>query len=130
VFADPPERPVRFDYRSIDPDFAVYGWRVRVDRPALEFAELLDAGRGGFTLTGSGNAVVRTARVTRPGGLLRATIRTAADTVVVVRRADRRGRIRLPVALGPGNPRQQHAPGASTTVHRARIALRPVKEDR
>jgi S-formylglutathione hydrolase FrmB len=130
VFANPPERPTRFDYRSIDPLFAVYGWRVAFDRPALEFAELLDAGRGGFTLRGSGNAVVRTARVVRPGRRVRTIVRTAAGTVTATRRADRRGRVTVPVALGPGNPSQQHAPGATTVVYRARVALRPVREDR
>jgi S-formylglutathione hydrolase FrmB len=58
----PPPAPKRVTYTSALPEYEVYGWQVKVDRPALEFSRLANAGRRGFTLEGSGDAVVTTPR--------------------------------------------------------------------
>src|SRR5256714_5680690 len=40
TFAHPPAPPSPFNFRAIEPSHSVYGWRVSVKRPALEFSEL------------------------------------------------------------------------------------------
>ncbi|HEX9681662.1 MAG TPA: alpha/beta hydrolase-fold protein [Acidimicrobiales bacterium] len=50
----PPPAAARFDYRSIEPDFTIWGWHVEVDRAAVEFLYLTDVSCAGMTLRGSG----------------------------------------------------------------------------
>src|SRR5262249_15535430 len=52
VFAPPPARPAKALFTAIEPDYAVYGWHVTLDRKALEFSTLADADRSGFALSG------------------------------------------------------------------------------
>lgn len=60
-FAHPTPRPKTFDYESIEPSFDVYRWRVRTDPDrALEFIQMRDVSRKGFTLVGSGTTKVTT----------------------------------------------------------------------
>jgi hypothetical protein len=107
TFAHPPRKPRRFAFRSIDPDYRVYGWNVRIARAALEFSRLEVRGRRAFSLSGSGSAVVRTWRRYAPGK--RYEMRVDGPThSTVVRKADRRGRLRVRVDLGPANPHQQY----------------------
>jgi S-formylglutathione hydrolase FrmB len=131
VFAAPPRRPARFDYLTIDPDFQVYGWHVAITRPALEFAELRNAGRGGFDLRGSGTASVTTGRVARPGSTVEALVRSAIATSTATLTADGRGRFTLAVPLGPGNPDQEYSPqataGAGTTVYTTHVEFRRMR---
>lgn len=54
----PPPAPAEFAYRSIYPSFSVWGWRVRVQRPNVEFLQLSDVTCRGFTLRGSGLVTV------------------------------------------------------------------------
>lgn len=107
VFADPPAPPRELRFRAIEPAYEVFGWRVRIARPALEFSELRAAG-GRFSLRGSGRATVTTPPRWRPG---------AAATVEVVSGEGRRRlrlrvgadcRLRIDVPLGAGNPVQQY----------------------
>jgi hypothetical protein len=128
-FANPPRRPARVTYKRADPDYKVFGWKVHLERPALEFSTLSDARRRGFTLAGSGTGRVRTPRFFRPGSTVRARLRT--DEGKTVRRrltATRRGRVRLKVPLGPGNPAQQYtaeaAAAGGTQVFETRVRLR------
>lgn len=112
-FADPPPAPATFDHSSIEPVHQVWGWEVAIDRPALEFSRLADAGADGFALTGSGGAVVTTAPTFAPGQPVMVTVTDATGTTPVELVADDAGRLRVPVSLGPGNPYQQHSiPGA------------------
>jgi S-formylglutathione hydrolase FrmB len=108
VFDDPPAPPEPFDFRVVEPEYTVYGWHVRIERPALEFSELLDASRSGFGLRGSGTATVTTPAWYRPGSHASVTLTrdTGAEHVTVRVGAD--CRIRLPVALGPGSRHQQY----------------------
>ena len=113
--------PARITFRAAEPSFAVYGWSVRLKRPAMEFSQLVGAGRRGFTLTGSGSATVTTPSAYRRGRAYRVTVRGKTRSV----RANRGGRLRIAVALGPGNPMQQYTAGASTRVFKARVAIAP-----
>jgi S-formylglutathione hydrolase FrmB len=116
TFRRPPAPPRSVTFRAVEPRYAVYGWRVALKRPALEWSELSRATRRGFTLSGSGRAVVVTPRFFAPGARVRANGR--------VLRADRHGRLHVPVTLGPANRQQALTPGAITPVRRTVILLR------
>ncbi len=127
TFAHPPAAPSPFDFRAVEPSYSVYGWRVRIDRPALEFSELRDASARGFKLLGSGTAKVRTARYYKAGSLVRALIRTGNGTKALKLKASAQGRITVAVPIGPGNPDQQYSPAAAatgTSVYTAKVTLR------
>lgn len=127
TFASPPAAPSPFDFRAVEPSYSVYGWRVAIDRPALEFSELRVASSRGFKLLGSGTAKVRTARYYKPRSLVRVAIRTGDGTKTIEVRAGKAGRITLSVPVGRGNTAQQYSPEATasgTTVYAAKITLR------
>jgi S-formylglutathione hydrolase FrmB len=124
-FAHAPQRPAHVTYTRADPDYTVFGWKVHVERPALEFSTLRGAGRRGFTLEGSGTGTVRTPRFFAPGAKVRATLTSGApEATTVTLRADRRGRVRVAVPLGPGNTGQQYAPNTTTEVFATHVRLR------
>ena len=123
TFAHPPAAPSPFSFRAVEPAYSVYGWRVSLKRPALEFSELRRASAKGFTLAGSGSAMVRTARYFKPYSAVRATIGTKHKTL----RAGRFGRLTVKVPLGPGNPAQEYTPQAQaigTKVFTTKVRLR------
>src|SRR3954463_5242078 len=66
TFATPPAQPSPFDFHAVEAKYWVYGWHVKISRPALEFSELRDASRSGFELLGSGTAKVSPARYFKP----------------------------------------------------------------
>jgi S-formylglutathione hydrolase FrmB len=115
TFRDAPTPPRSVTFRAVEPRYAAYGWRVRVQRPALEWSELSDATRRGFTLSGSGRATV----VTPPAYAAYERVRVDGRP----RRADATGRLHVAVTLGPGNPRQALTPGAITRVLRRHVTL-------
>lgn len=100
--------PESFSYRAIEPVFDVYGWHVALERPVLELAVLDVADGGNFSLTGSGSAVVTTPASFRPHRRYAVQV----DGVPSVVRADREGRLRVPVDLGPAHTAQQYTPAA------------------
>lgn len=51
---NPPPTPTRFSYVSGAKQFKVWGWQVRVKRPADEMLRLTDVSCNGYTLTGTG----------------------------------------------------------------------------
>ena len=114
-FADPRRAPARISYRSGENRWAAWGWDVELRRPAREFSALRDADAGGFTLSGSGAAAVRTPPFYAPGSP--AAVRLHGDTVDATRhvRADGGGRLALGVPLGPGNAHQQYTVPATLT---------------
>jgi S-formylglutathione hydrolase FrmB len=127
TFAHPPPAPSPFDYRAVEAKYAVWGWRVSLERPALEFSELRDASARGFELLGSGTATVTTGRLYRAGSRVSATVRTGTGTQHRRLIADGKGRVKLQVKIGPGNPDQQYSAGAiaaGTTVYAAKVFLR------
>lgn len=104
--------PKSFSYSSINPEYSVYDWTVQVQRPALEFSalEIRDAKR--FSVIGSGTATVVTAPLYEPNGLYNITTFGFDGWTHSETRADRGGRLKLTLALGPGNPFQQYSPAA------------------
>ncbi len=117
VLADPPPPPKRFDYRTIDPAFDVWGWHVATDpKRALEFLRL-QAGRRGVTLQGSGSTTVTTPAWYRG---LKAVDVGGTPTVPA---AD--GRLRFTVDLGAAHTVQQYTQGAMTMFTQRKVALAP-----
>jgi S-formylglutathione hydrolase FrmB len=112
TFRRPPAQPKRISFTAAEPSYGVYGWRVRVRRPAMEFSTLLKASRRGFALVGSGTATVTTPRLYRPRSVHLVRIRAERGTTRIQRRADRAGRLRIPLPLGPANTLPQYSPGA------------------
>jgi S-formylglutathione hydrolase FrmB len=108
AFRDPPRPPTRVTFKAAEPRYEAYGWHVTVRRPVLEFSELSGAWRGGFTLTGSGSAMVTTPpRLYRPFSRHTATVAGGARRTLT---ADRRGRLQVSLTLGPPNRFQQYTP--------------------
>ncbi|HYH61388.1 MAG TPA: alpha/beta hydrolase family protein [Solirubrobacterales bacterium] len=106
VLADPPARPRKFRYRSIEPRFDVWGWRVRSDpERALEFLEMERASRRGLTLTGSGVTRVKTPPYFR--GVRVVEVATSEGRSQSVS-PSRLGRLRFTVDLGPPHADQQY----------------------
>jgi S-formylglutathione hydrolase FrmB len=114
--------PTRVDYRTIEPEYRVYGWHVRVNRDVSEFSTLARASRAGFVLTGSGDAQVDTPPVYRPGRAVRVRVGDVVQRV----RAGTRGRLRISVSLGPSNTIQEYRPGPRTT-RRLEVAITPAR---
>ena len=125
-----PVRPHRaLSYRSIEPGYSVWGWSVDVRRKALEFSSLRIAGRGGFSLSGSGSASVATPTVYRPGATYRVVARSDQSGVHRLDLRARRGRLRIPVRLGPSNVVQEQfradgEPTAATRVFTTKVKIR------
>jgi hypothetical protein len=90
----------------------------------MEFSRLANAGRGGFSLSGSGSATVTTARLFAPRHAYRVVEHGSAGVVRHILRASARGRLRIAVALGRGNPVQQFLPGATTRVNKTTVTIR------
>lgn len=119
-----------FTFKSALASYDRFGWHVELTRTAAEFSTLADAGVDGFTLSGSGSAVVTTGPLYEPGGAYRVTITNAGDTDVVEVRAGAEGRLVIdPVVLGPPNPFQQLTPDAlaagGNDVYTATVAVVP-----
>jgi S-formylglutathione hydrolase FrmB len=113
--------PARVTFTAAEPSYSAYAWHIRIKRPALEFSRIANAGRSGFTLSGSGRATVTTPALYPPGRAYRVSVRGAARRV----KANARGRLRIAVALGRGNPAQQFSAGATTRVFKARVTIAP-----
>jgi hypothetical protein len=118
-FGRAPKPPARVTFTAAEPRYSVYGWSVRVSRPAMEFSRLANASRAGFSLSGSGRARVTTAPLFEPRRAYPIVVRGTRRSV----RADRRGRLHVDVPLGPGNPRQQYTAGATTRTFTTRVRI-------
>jgi len=116
-FSNPPAAPTRFDYRSIEPNFDIWGWRVKTDPDrALEFMRI-SAGTLDLILEGSGRTVVTTPARYRGIRLI--------DVNGKSRRPGSDGRLRFTVDLGRAHTVQQYTPGAATTMRRRKVSLKP-----
>ena len=111
--------PARVTFTAAEPTYSAYGWSVKVKRPAMEFSRLAKADRRGFTLSGSGTATVTTPALYAPRHTYAITIRGKTRQL----NASRRGRLRIAVPLGVGNPAQQFTAGATTKVFRASVKI-------
>lgn len=127
VFAEHRPAPSTFSFRAIEPTYCVYGWRVTLDRPALEFSSLEDASAAGFSLSGSGTATVVTGPLYQAGKTYGVTTKSSAATDAVTLHADPQGRLHIAVPLGLGNPvQQQFAPtgdSPATLVYTTRVSI-------
>jgi hypothetical protein len=123
TFAHPAAPPAGVSFRTIEPSYGVYGWRVAVHRPALEFSELRAASRRSFTLRGSGTASVVTPRVFTARQRLRVRVRDHRGSHTRALVADGAGRLHVAITLGPGNAGQQDTPGVTTRVFSATVAV-------
>jgi S-formylglutathione hydrolase FrmB len=108
VFANPPAPPSPFDFDAIENVYQPYGWRVEMNRAVLEFSRLANAGPDGFSLSGSGHAVVTTAALFSPDATYGIKRESGADVETLELAADGDGRLTVPVPLGPANPYQQY----------------------
>jgi S-formylglutathione hydrolase FrmB len=137
AFARPQRKPRTFSYRSIEPRFEIWGWRVRADpKRALEFLALRNVGRHGLTAVGSGTTAITTPPIFRRAE--RVAVRTDGQTKSVA--PDRHGRLHLTVDLGSPHPNQEdtdpsRAAGdgaAGYFTHRRLVFVikrRPARED-
>lgn len=119
-----PPAPELISYLSIDPVFSVFGWNVDITRDVLEFARLGTASRSGFTLSGSGKAVVTTPDFYKAG----CAYLVATDDVASTLNADAAGRLVIPVDLGPSRTLQQYrVPGDAGYLRTANVTVGAVE---
>ncbi len=124
-FHNPPPRPRTVAFKAIEPRYEIFGWNVSMKRQALEWSRLKHANHHGFVLTGSGSAVVRTPSRYPAGRGFVAQVRTQAGKRSVEHlRANRHGRVRVVVPLGPANSGQEYTPGSDTKLFTTRVRIR------
>jgi hypothetical protein len=124
-FAHPDPPPATVDFQSDTAHWTEWGWHVTIERPAREFSRLSNAGRTGFTLTGSGSATVVTPGFYRPGSTARVSTVGSGPRTLERLRADKKGRLHLLVPLGAGNPAQQFTAGATTREYSTAVRVAP-----
>ena len=131
AFAQPPSQPVSTGYRSVEREWAQWGWTVAVRRTSTQdWTTLSGAGPEGFALTGVGRATVTTPAHYPPGAAARVTMRTGLWTSTTTTFADASGRLRLTVPLGVDSPSVEVVgvpvqPGSTTTVRIALVEVDP-----
>ncbi len=103
----PSRIPFPFRYRTIAPRSSVYGYDVEVERDASEFLDLVDVVPKGFKIQGSGRVTIRTPGLYHPGRYYAVAVSDARSRAV---RADKRGRLRIEVDLGPSHTYEQYSP--------------------
>ena len=112
-FAAAPGAPATITFKTALPAFDAWGWHVELHRTAAEFSVLRDAGRDGFTLSGSGAATVVTAPCSGRGPAIAPWSAAGDGQSSGELRAARDGRLRLDVPLGPPNPDQEFTAAAA-----------------
>lgn len=135
-FAHPAPDPTSFSFQAADADYSIYGWSVAIHRDAQEFSTLAGNGADGFTLAGSGTAVVTTPADYKAGHAYAVTTTDGSATSTVQVRASRSRRLVVPVDLGPSDSVQEYTVGeppassVGTTVYTARVRIAPVDQRR
>ncbi len=114
LFAANPPAPTVFDYRSIEPEFSVWGWDVAAHRDVTEFVYLTGVSAQGLTVRGSGRVDVTTPSGYHPMVRYSVTTTGTAGTSTQVVRADAHGRLHLTVDLGPSHMFQQYTAAQRT----------------
>lgn len=111
AFEKPAAAPSPFEYRSIEPEFDVWGWHVSTDpERALQFLQMNTVSSEGLTLMGSGTTTVTSPPIF--GNASRVVLERALPKRAI---PDATGRIRFTVDLGPPDTRQQYTSGAATS---------------
>jgi S-formylglutathione hydrolase FrmB len=127
AFAHPPAAPSPFTFAAVEPRYRIYGWRVAIARPALEFSRIEKASRRGFTLTGSGSGTVVTAPLFHAHRVYKVTVGKTVRRIA----AGRHGRLLISVPLGPGNQYQEYTAAAQAIgakVFHTTVRIRPVEK--
>ena len=88
----PPAFPKRIAYRSVDPAYDIYGWRVERAGSDPAFSRLSRASRRGFTFAADSDAVVTTPR-RFPGPRLKVPVKASGKPVHVKLRCRRACRV-------------------------------------
>ncbi|MFD5160863.1 alpha/beta hydrolase [Streptomyces hawaiiensis] len=113
-FSQGTSEPATFDYRSVEPEFKVFGWSVAADpNRALEFLDLHQVSADGFTVTGSGTTRVTTPPLFHSSKAVTVVINGVPSSVV----PDTDGRLTVVVGLGPADQDQQYSIGGATNLH-------------
>jgi len=126
-FSQNNDAPAKFTYATADASYSIYGWDVHMHRQAGEFSTLEGAGAQGFTLSGSGSAVVFTGSDYQPLSPQLVTMRSGSGKRTTTIQADANGRLRIVVPLGPANPFQEYtaaATQAGTSVFTTQVKVR------
>jgi hypothetical protein len=110
VPAATPPPPVSFRYRSVAPQFSVWGYAFHLERAVREFLDLDAVGAEGLIVRGSGRATVQTAPVYSAG---RSYVVSGAEDDVQTVVADMRGRLTFTVDLGPSHTAEQYSAAAT-----------------
>jgi S-formylglutathione hydrolase FrmB len=125
-FAHPGPASSRVTYTSADLSYSVYGWRVSIARRVEEFSTLARAGRGGFSLSGSGTATVTTPPAYRRGSVHAIKVDSRAGRTAALARAGSDRRLVIHVPLGPSNTVQEYpldGPPVGTTVYTSKVTI-------
>jgi diacylglycerol O-acyltransferase/trehalose O-mycolyltransferase len=102
-FAHPVKVRRSFSVQSARPRFTAWDWTFQVKRRVREFLYVHVAKGRRVRLTGSGRVLLRSAEIFKP----REQYAVRVGEKVLLRRADRHGRLRLRVSLGPSHTQQQ-----------------------
>ena len=101
ALSHPAATPRTFDYTSAGASYSQYGWRVTMHRAARQLSTLGGAGAGGFSLSGSGSALVTTAPLFRRHTRYAIAVRDAAGGMRrFTRTVGRSRRVQIAVSLG------------------------------
>lgn len=106
TFASEVDTPETYSYRTVLPEFSVWGYHVRIHRPNDEFLSLSSCRTDGrsCTVTGSGGAEIVTPATFSPGQTY--TVTTTSDNGEKSARpvtADSKGKLHLAIDLGTGH---------------------------
>jgi S-formylglutathione hydrolase FrmB len=116
-FADPPADPQKFEFKTIEPDFRIWGWQVKSDpKRALEFMTV-EGSETSLSLTGSGMASV----ISPPNYKGLKAVAVNGKKV----KPDSKGRVSFKVDLGRPHSIQQYRLGASTQFVTKQVSFKP-----
>ncbi|NSL42699.1 alpha/beta hydrolase family protein [Streptomyces sp. 8P21H-1] len=110
-FADR-RNPSAFTVASVDPQYGYGDWTVRTSRDVVEFSALQAYAPRHFAVIGNDTATVVMPSLGRAGAHYDVFVKGAGRHSSFPVAADRKGRLTIPLHLGPGNPYQQFSPEA------------------
>lgn len=99
IFSNPKPSPIPFSYKSAENDFSIYGWQVHFKREGMEFANLSHVSKKGFSITGSGEARIKTAQWFTPHSRYQVKIKGAKMNKELVLPSDSKGRLHFNLRL-------------------------------
>ncbi|MDM5339189.1 alpha/beta hydrolase family protein [Fictibacillus enclensis] len=106
LFEHPPKAPRPFSYKSAESSFSIYGWRVKMNRKAEEFAEINQVTKAGFSITGSGTAEIKTASWYHPQKRYLVKMHGKGNHKTMILKPDHNGKLKFNVKLS-ANPSKE-----------------------